>query len=189
MSADPRWRGRLSAGLPLLVAVVLGALAVAEGAWADAPSAQFRAYLRSQFGVVNPRYARCPTVQRFDGTALCEAQFRPRRTWRFVSVTLRDGQARFPFTRTWTRRWRTCSRRSRSVPGRLRSNMGYCDYLMAGDVQDSVRLRGRFPRRVVVHGTNTLGFEPRVVFRCTRRQRTARCTNSLGDSFRYTVPR
>jgi hypothetical protein len=189
MPTERRSRGRLTARPLLLVAVGLGALAVADGAWADAPSAQFRAYLRSQYGVVNPRYARCPRVARFDGTALCEAQFRPRRRWRFVSVTLRDGQVLFPFTRTWTRRWRTCSRRSRYVPGRLRSNMGYCDYLMAGDIQDSVRLRGRFPRRVGLHGTNRRGFEPRVSFRCTRRQRTARCTNSLGDSFRYTVPR
>jgi hypothetical protein len=117
MPTERRSRGRLTARPLLLVAVGLGALAVADGAWADAPSAQFRAYLRSQYGVVNPRYARCPRVARFDGTALCEAQFRPRRRWRFVSVTLRDGQVLFPFTRTWTRRWRTCSRRSRYVPG------------------------------------------------------------------------
>jgi hypothetical protein len=66
--------------------------------------------------------------------------------------------------------------------------MGGCDYLMAGDVQYNVDLQLRFPGRVFVHGTNTAGFGARVEYRCVRENLTARCTNSLGDSFRYTVP-
>ena len=66
--------------------------------------------------------------------------------------------------------------------------MGYCDYLMAGDIQYAVKFQGKFPKKVFVHGTNTAGFGEIFKYKCTHKQRTARCKNSLGDSFKYTVP-
>ena len=78
--------------------------------------------------------------------------------------------------------------RGRYAPGKLRSNMGYCNYLMASDIQYPVQFEGKFPKKVIVHGTNTAGFGEITKFKCTHKQRTARCTNSLGDSFEYTVP-
>lgn len=169
---------------------MLAVLTVVSSACADAPNAQFRAYLASRFGVRAPRWAICPRVAEFNGLRPCEAQFRQGSRWRFVSTAIRtSGTFMTPFTRTWVRRWRTCPRRHVSyVPGTLRSNTGTCDYLMAGDVQYEVDTRLRFPRRVGVHGTNTAGFGARVDYRCIRQNRTARCTNSLGDSFRYTAP-
>ena len=66
-------------------------------------------------------------------------------------------------------------------------NMGYCDYLMAGDIQYSVKFQGKFPKKVFVHGTNTAGFEEIVEVECTRKHRTARC-KTRRRSFKYTAP-
>ena len=169
---------------------VLALLTVVSTARADVPTARFRAYLASTFGVLSPQWVACPRVQRFNGQSLCEAQFRQGTRWRWVAAAVSStGSITGPSTRTWVRSWRTCPRRDMSsVPGTLSSNMGDCDYLMAGDVQNDVDLQLRFPGLVLVHGTNTAGFGARVEYRCVRENLTARCTNSLGDSFRYTVP-
>lgn len=182
----------------LLLALTLGFLASGStvALAAQQPGVRFRAYLASRFGVRHPRWVACPGQQRFNGLALCEAQFRQGPRWRWVaaSVRIRNGGIAFPTTRTWLRRWRTCRVRDRRyVPGMLRANINSTSCgayeLMAGDIQHSVKFRHRWPRQAVVHGTNTAGFGARVVYKCIRVNRTARCTNSLGDSFRYTVPR
>lgn len=174
---------------PLIALVVFLFAAMVSQAHADPTGAFFRSYLLSTYGVSDPEYSECPKEQRFNGMALCKAQFRRNGKWRYVSASVRDGNAvAYPFTRTWTRKWRSCKKRGRYAPGKLRSNMGYCDYLMAGDIQYSVKFQGKFPKKVFVHGTNTAGFGEIVKYKCTHKQRTARCKNSLGDSFKYTVP-
>jgi hypothetical protein len=180
--------------LLLVLALTLGLACCGVALAAQQPVAPFRAYLASRFGVRNPRWVACPGQQRFNGMALCEAQFRQGTRWRFVSVSVRNGRVEFPFTTAWVRRWRTCRIRDRRyVPGALRSNFNTASCggyeLMAGDIQYAVKFQRRWPRQAYVHGTNTAGFGARVLYRCVRVNRTARCTNSLGDSFRYTVPR
>jgi hypothetical protein len=179
---------RRSLGALIALFILPCALMSASSARADATGALFRSYIASTYGVSDPEYAECPKVERFNGMALCNAQFRQGRKWRYVSTSVRDDNTvAHPFTRTWTRKWRSCRKRDRYAPGKLRSNMGYCDYLMAGDIQYSVEFQGRFPKKVVVHGTNTAGFGEIVKYKCTHEQRTARCRNSLGDAFKYTV--
>lgn len=180
----------------LLLAVAVGLMGYgsATALAAQRPGVRFRAYLALRFGVRNPRWWTCPGQQRFKGLAACEAQFRQGPRWRFVSASVRNnGNIAFPFTNAWVRRWRDCPRRviAPFVPGTVRANAPSCGAaaLMASDIQHSVQFRRRFPREAVAHGTNTAGFGARVIYRCVRVNRTARCTNSLGDSFRYTVPR
>lgn len=184
------------ARIALLLAVTLGLIGWGSAAFAaQRPGVRFRAYLVSRFGVRNPRWWTCPGQERFNGLALCEAQFRQGSRWRFVSAAVRNnGNIAYAFTNAWLRRWRDCRVRDRRyVPGTLRANTnttscgGY--ELMASDIQYDVQFRRRFPRFAHEHGTNTAGFGARALYRCHRVNRTARCTNSLGDSFRYTVPR
>lgn len=167
---------------------MIWSLSAADNARADATDGAFSAYLLERYGVDDPEYARCPLVERFDGRAICKAEFRDGRKWRYVSVNLlEDGSSEFPFTRSWVRKWRTCKRGGRYVPGKLRANSGACDYLMASDIQYSVENRDRWPRSTSVHGTNWAGFAGIARYACKRKGRTAQCTNDLGDSFKYTV--
>jgi len=188
-----RWQPRLSPAVIAAAVTAMIALATPATAAAANPFPRFRAYIATTFGVRNPRYSRCPQAQRLQGgLALCEAQFRQGPRWRYVSAGVRrNGTIAFPFTRTWVRRWRGCPVHDRRfVPGTLRVNNNDCGgaSLMASDIQHAVLFRSGFPRRAFVHGTNTAGFGPRVEYRCVRNNRTARCVNQLGDSFRYTVP-
>lgn len=146
------------------------------------------------------RWAKCPRQQFFPRgltgqrgpEAICMAQFRHRRRWRRVQALLEQtesgpGFRQRPFTRTWRRRWQrrgaTC-RRQAGVRGTISSNDATCPALMVSDLAFEVR-RGRRPRRAISHGTNTAGFERIVIFRCRTRGRTIRCTNGMGDAFRW----
>ena len=177
----------MTLALALTVMVALGSSAVAS---ADAVGTAFRAYLTAEYGTTHPQYAECPQIERFEnGDAICKAEFKRSGRWRYVDATLRaDGSViRKPYTSTWKRKWRTCKSGDRYAPGKLISNLGYCNRLMAGDVQNSVAFQGKYPKRVGFHGTNWAGFGEIAIFRCTHKGRTVRCENSLGDAFRYTV--
>jgi hypothetical protein len=124
--------------------------------------------------------------------AICMAQFKSGRTWRYVSGLIEDGEdgpvfAHRPWSRTWTRRWRRQSARcvrQAGVRGRLYSNDGTCPSLMVGDIAYTVKQGGR-PRYAYWHGTNTAGFEKVARYRCSSRGRTITCRNGLGDAFRW----
>ncbi|WP_028061170.1 hypothetical protein [Candidatus Solirubrobacter pratensis] len=124
--------------------------------------------------------------------AICMAQFRHGRTWRYVSGRIEEGQdgAVFepkPYTREWTRKWRKLPAkclRQLHLRGTAYSNDGTCPALMISDLAYDVR-KGRKPRRAYWHGTNTAGFQTLASYRCTTRARIVTCTNGLGDALRW----
>jgi hypothetical protein len=163
----------------------------------------FREALASHYGdewsASTRRWALCPREEFFpagqDGDspalALCMAQFKHAGRWRLVSTSLRQADSgpimRRPWTRTWTRRWRKqparCLRQV-NVDGHVWSNDGTCPALMVSDLSYAVRA-GKPARRAFWHGTNTAGFEHLARYRCNRRGRAIRCTNAVGDAFRW----
>jgi hypothetical protein len=171
----------------------------------------FKRLLAARYGTVftqaGESWAVCPHAEFFppadnddDGeydeglpAAICMAQFRRGRTWRYVSGRIEEGRddAVFepkPYSRAWTRKWRRlpakCLRQVR-VHGRAWSNDGTCPALMVSDLAYDVR-RGKKPKFAYWHGTNTAGFSTVAYYRCKTRGRTVTCTNRLGDAFRWT---
>lgn len=154
----------------------------------------------SNFTRASRSWALCPPQEFFpkglddDGTpsAICMAQFKAGRTWRYVSATIDQGnqgaEMTKPYTRAWTRRWRKlgpkCLRQVR-VKGHVASNDGSCPGLMVSDLAYAVRSH-HSARRAFWHGTNTAGFQTVARYRCTTRGRSITCTNALGDAFRWT---
>ena len=154
----------------------------------------------SRFTRASTSWALCPSKEYFpdglDGesgtAAICMAQFKSGRTWRYVSGFIEDGEdgpvfGNRPWSRTWTRKWRRqsarCARQA-GVRGRVYSNDGTCPSLMLGDIAYTVK-QGRRPRYAYWHGTNTAGFSKVAYYRCRSRGRTVTCTNAMGDAFRW----
>jgi hypothetical protein len=101
-------------------AATLGFTASARG---DAVTDTYLSYLADHYGKRNPAYAECPRVERFNGMALCTAEFRQHGRWRYESVTLKDAHISDRFTRTWVRKVRTC-KRTTSRPATSRRTFG-----------------------------------------------------------------
>ncbi|WP_156028369.1 hypothetical protein [Candidatus Solirubrobacter pratensis] len=167
----------------------------ATAAFKDLLASKYPAFKRASV-----KWALCPREEFFpaglDGdsppSALCMAQFRSGRTWRYVSARIEQHEPGVlmdkPYTRTWTRRWRKLPSRclhELDVRGTAYSNDGTCPALMISDLAYTVR-KGKRPRRAYWHGTNTAGFQKLASYRCTTRTRTITCTNALGDAFRWT---
>ena len=141
-------------------------------------------------------WAKCPREEVFSldkgrpKQAICMAQYKVGKTWRFytgtVSVKAEQPSVKSDFSRKWVRRWHSCRkpRWARDLKGRLRSNYG-CDFLMAGDADYLLR-NGERVRSTFWHGTNTAGFQTVARFRCRHlSKRAVTCRNRLGDAFRY----
>jgi hypothetical protein len=167
-------------------------------------TASFKRLLADKYGAqwtgAAVSWALCPREEffpdGFDGesepVALCMAQFRSGRTWRYVSASVEQTEpgpafSGRPYTRAWARKWRKLPSkclRQLDVRGRAYSNDGSCPALMISDLAYAVR-KGKSTRRAFWHGTNTAGFQKLVSYRCRTRGRTITCTNALGDAFRW----
>lgn len=152
----------------------------------------------------------CPRAEIFGGHAICMAEFEYHHVWHLVAGTVSDqqnqnntftGDSKTPdsggnpndtgtvtFSRQWHRRFRPAPRgcRLHQLRGRLSSNDGACDALMADDLAPEIAHHERL--QVREHGTSLKGFDPIVAYECTEPQhgRTITCRNAVGDAFRYT---
>lgn len=160
----------------------------------------FKHELADRYGArwthARPAWVRCPRQEILGmgvggsgpKTALCMAQFKRHGRWHFASggVNARRN-ADISFTRSWKRQWRRAGRKClhmTRLTGRLWSNTGGCEALMAADIAYWLQ-SGRPVRRVVQHGTDLLGFEHIAVYRCHRRGAGVQCVNRMGDALRY----
>ncbi|MDO9443659.1 MAG: hypothetical protein Q7T73_22485 [Beijerinckiaceae bacterium] len=174
---------------------------------ADNATQEFNALLEQRFGpawtTADERWSLCPSQQIYDPaddyepdpdaqiSAVCQAQFRKGSTWRTASGSITQGEFAPELTGrlfiySWQRRWKknpaSCLRGL--AKGTAESNDGDCHGLLISDVAYSLR-RGKVPRSVYTHGTNTAGFDRAERYRCKRKGRTIECRNSFGDGFRF----
>jgi hypothetical protein len=169
-------------------------------------SAQMRKALTARFGAAfakaRPRWLACPQEQ-FSTTnelpsALCAAEFRTGRTWRYAEGTVVADGPRLVTTigrvRRYVRAWRGCAKRllrKAHVTGALATNSGDCSTAPAAQIAATARRR-KLRRRMTISSASIdrAGFATVATFRCGIQRRgntvTALCTNSLGDAFRYT---
>jgi hypothetical protein len=167
--------------------------------------ASMRTALAARFGrgftTARPRWLGCPQEQ--IGTAnelpsaLCAAEFKTGRTWRYVEGSVvADGPRLVPSVarvRRYVRAWRGCPKsalRKAQLTGTLATNSRDCSTKPAAQVASAAR-RGRLRSRLTISSASVdrAGFAAVATFHCTVTRRhaktTALCRNSLGDAFRY----
>ena len=168
-------------------------------------AAKARSALTAQFGktfsAARPRYLACPQEQ-FSTlsdlpSALCAAEFRRGRTWRYVETTVvADGPklvTKVGPVRRYLRSWRSCGKkvlRKAHLTGTLASNSRDCSTKAAAFIASAAK-RGTLRHRLKISAANVdrAGFSKLSTWRCTvahtGKTVAATCLNSLGDSFRY----